>query len=184
MKIQKERKTPKVMLIVILVVAFILAGGAAYWYMDTNGFFKQSGNGIDKQDGNDTQIDKNNDGTTDGDDEKGTDEKPSVEIDDSGKKIAQVVVVDAGEYDTGILEVRAGVTNLTEENGKCEFTFTHNKLSVVRSSNAIFTGTGVDCQTLEIPFKDFPVKGEWQMVVKYTSNTAVGSSQTKMVMIK
>jgi hypothetical protein len=183
MKIQKKKKTPRTVFVVMLIVAFILAGGASYWYLDTNGFFGHSDNETPKQSGNNTADDNDITDDTTIDDKKGNDDKPPIDVDETGKKVAQIVIVDASQYGN-TFEVRAGITNLTEENGRCEFIFTQNGLELIRTSDAIFTGTGTDCQTLEIPIKNFPAKGKWEMVVKYTSVTASGSSQTKTVMVE
>jgi hypothetical protein len=186
MKIQKKKRV-KGALIIALVVVFVLAGGATYWYLDSNGFFgrnddKKTQNASKSEDAPAGQID--NETTTDSDsDKKGNNDKPPVETDSSGKKVAQIVIVDASQYDN-IFEVRAGVNNLAEDNGTCEFTFTRGNNSLSYTSAAIFSGTGIDCQTIDIPVEDFTPKGEWQMVVKYTSPTSAGSSQTKKVMIK
>ncbi|MDR1969884.1 MAG: hypothetical protein LBQ11_00850 [Candidatus Nomurabacteria bacterium] len=182
MKIQKK-KSRKAVLIVLLIVAFILAGGATYWYLDTNGFFGRSDKDTGQQDNDDNQINNGTSNETPSDDNKGNNEKPPVETDSEGKKIARLVIVDASQYDN-IVEVRAGVTNLAEENGKCEFTFTKDTSSLTRTSDAIFSGTGIDCQTLEVPVENFPTKGAWKMVVKYSSATAAGISEIKTINVK
>jgi cytoskeletal protein RodZ len=186
MKIQKKKKASKAVLISVLIVAFVLAGGAGYWYLDTNGFFGRAGkktqdNNKSNNDATSESADKTSDESDDN--KNGNSQKPPVETDDSGKKVAQIVIVDASQYDD-TFEVRAGVNNLTEEGGRCEFVFTQNSQVLTRSSDAIFTGTDVNCQTIEIPVKDFPNKGEWQMVVNYTSSASKGSSQSKTVVIK
>jgi hypothetical protein len=186
MKIQKK-KTSKTVAIVVLVVAFILAGGATYWYLDTNGFFDHSNKETQNEktdDTTDAQADKNTSSDDISNDEnKGQDNKPPTPVDDSGKKVAQINIVDASQYDD-IFEVRAGVTNLTEEGGQCEFTFTRNSDTLTYDSKASFTGTNVNCETLDVPVSDFPSKGEWQMVVKYTSSVSAGASQSRKVVVK
>ena len=187
MKIRKN--TSKTVLIVVLIVLFVVAGGAGYWYLDTNGFFghKDKTTEQEKKPVTDETSDNSTNDQTSVDevgdsDSKGV-EKPPVEVDMNGKKKAVVNIVDASQYDD-TFEVRAGVTNLTEENGKCEFIFTKGSQTLTRSTKAIFSGTRIDCETLDIPVVDFPSRGEWQMIVKYLSATAAGSSQTKMVMVK
>jgi cytoskeletal protein RodZ len=189
MKIQNKKKKSKVILIVILVVAFIVAGGASYWYLDANGFFGNKDKTAEQKEKSKTDVASDNptDGQTPADeigdnDNKGV-EKPPVEVDANGKKKAVINIVDASQYDD-TFEVRAGVTNLTEEGGKCEFVFTKGSQTLTRTTNAIFSGTRVDCETLDILVVDFPAKGEWQMVVKYTSAAAVGSSDSRTVTIK
>ena len=181
MKIQEKKKAPQAVLVVLLIMVVVLAGGAAYWYFDPNGFFGRSNKSV--QDNGDTSHDdgKTDDGSTNN--AKNDDEEKPVETDEGGKKVAELVIVDASQYGD-MVEMRVGVTNLVEENGRCEFTFMRNGVILTRTSDAIFSGTRIDCRTLEIPAKDFPAKGEWQMIVKYTSATAAGSSQTKMVMVK
>jgi len=183
-----KKKAPKTILIVVLVLVFALAGGASYWYLDTNGFFGRTDKQTEanKNSGGDKTTTSNTTETPAGnninDDNKGT-EGPPVPVDENGNKIAQIKIVDASQYDD-TFEVRAGVTNLTEENGTCEFTFTKGSQTLSRTTDAIFSGTSVNCATLDIPIVDFPAKGDWQMVVKYTSTTASGSSDSQKITIK
>jgi cytoskeletal protein RodZ len=189
MKIRKKEKAAKAVLIIALVVAFVVAGGAGYWYLDTNGFFGRKDKETQKQSDENNKTDNSTDNNSPSDEDntgnnaKNEEEKPTTPTDEQGKKIAQIVVVDASQYDD-VFSVRAGVTNLTEEGGNCEFVFTKGQQTLTRASEGIFTGTSVNCQSIEIPIKDFPAKGEWQMVVKYTSNAATGSSNIKTVMVK
>ncbi|MCL2174288.1 hypothetical protein FWH58_03310 [Candidatus Saccharibacteria bacterium] len=190
MKIQKKPKISRTVLIVVLVVVLILAGGITYWYLDTNDFFGRSDKDTKQQDDPDqddetTDLTNDDDVNDDIDDEKkgGNEEKPPALIDDNGKKIAQIRIVDASQYGD-VFEVRAGMNNIMEENGQCSYTFTRNGQTLSRSSEAIFTGTGTDCKTIDIPVSDFPAKGEWQMVVKYSSATSAGTADTRTISIK
>lgn len=181
----KKKKTSKAVIITVLVIVFVLAGGAGYWYLNSNGFFDRSGEETEQTDGDGDTTNVEDKNATDPtlSSSKNDDDKPPVEVDDSGKKVAQVGITYASQ-NGDVVEVRSGVNNIIEESGTCQYIFTQNSLSLTRTNNAIFTGTGMNCETINIPVKDFPAKGEWQMVVKYTSSTAAGTSQTKTVMLK
>ncbi|MCL2280559.1 hypothetical protein FWC31_01585 [Candidatus Saccharibacteria bacterium] len=180
MKIQKKKTMPKPALVALLVVTFVLIAGATCWCLRENGFFDRSNDQTNQHgdQGNDTPGENTND-----DDKKFEEESPT-KTDEDGKKVAQITIVYA-DQDGDMFEVRAGVYNITEETGWCEFVFTNqNGLTLTRTSTAIFTGTGTDCTPIDIPIRDFPVKGEWQMVVKYTSPTAAGASEIKTVVLR
>jgi len=189
MKIQNKKKTPKTALVIVLIVAIVLVGGAVYWYLKSNNFFDHHNDTTKQQSGKDNSqntTNTDNNGTTDNttnNDNKGSDEKTPVEADNSGKKVAQITIVDASQYDN-MFEVRAGMNNITEDSGTCNYTFTQNGQVLNYSSDAIFTGTGTDCKTIDIPVSDFPAKGAWQLVITYSSATATGTSATKTVTVK
>lgn len=91
-----------------------------------------------------------------------------------------IVVVDASQYDK-VVEVRAYVSNILEDGGKCTAVFTRNGTTVSKASNAFRDATTTQCRPIEIPRSEFPTAGEWQVVMKYKSATTSGESAKRFV---
>ena len=97
------------------------------------------------------------------------------------KKSADVVIVDASQYDNTI-EVRAFVSNHVE-GGTCSYRFTRGNNTINKSLPAHADASTSICPMLEVDRSEFPSSGDWQLVVSYESANAKGLSDTKTVTI-
>jgi cytoskeletal protein RodZ len=101
-----------------------------------------------------------------------------VEPQDTNLGLAEVVIVDANQYDNEI-EIRAFVANYIM-NGTCTLTFTRNDLTVKRSVEAYSDATTTPCVNTTIPSSEFSEKGTWELEVRYDSGEIYGSATQKV----
>lgn len=95
---------------------------------------------------------------------------------------ASINIVDATQYGDTV-EVRAYISNVYEDGGRCIATFTMGSSSVTQASTAFKDATTTQCGALDIPRSRFPNSGNWQLVLSYSSSTASGSTPIKTVTI-
>lgn len=107
------------------------------------------------------------------------------QIDESSPQTqnANIVIVDASQYEN-IVEVRAYVSNLYENGGKCTATLTNGNLTVRKASDAFKDATTTQCGAIDIPLSEFSTKGNWNLKVSYSSGSSNGESENKNVSIK
>jgi hypothetical protein len=102
---------------------------------------------------------------------------------DGGKKQVTVFITDATQYedDGGILEVRAFVGEISENDGVCVVSLRKGALEVRRTAGGIGGGTKTDCTTVDIPIGEFKEDGEWKLVVSYSSGKSVGEVEKDVI---
>lgn len=130
----------------------------------------------------------NYDGPTE-EEAKAGDEQKAKEETDEAKDYSSVddnvnfQLSDASQYgDT--FEVRAFVVNVYEE-GTCVATFTKaGQSSVATTSQAFKDATTTQCGANDTPISKFPVKGEWNLTVTFTSSTGKVGKVSQKVSIK
>ena len=94
---------------------------------------------------------------------------------------AQVVIVDASQYDNTI-EVRSFVSNIIE-NGSCTITITNESGSTItRTVDAAAEASTTLCQGIEIDRSEFTTPGIWNVLVKFTGSSSSGEASTSMVL--
>jgi hypothetical protein len=97
---------------------------------------------------------------------------------ESTGNIAEIVVVDANQYDD-IIEVRAFVQNIVEE-GTCTYIFSKDSTEFVKSSPARADASTTPCITLTVPREEFSSSGEWKLTINYSGAAATGSAETSL----
>lgn len=102
--------------------------------------------------------------------------------DGSQKRSPNIVVVDASQYDDTV-EVRAYISNIYEDGGTCEVTFTKGQARITRSTEAYKDATTTQCKPINIPRGEFKSAGQWQVTVSYSSPTASGSGAQQTITI-
>ena len=99
---------------------------------------------------------------------------------------AQVVVTDASyqQFDGNVVEIRAYIANIYEDGGQCTATLTLNGQAVTQTSTGFKDVKTTQCPTISIPRTNFPLAGNWQVIVKYTSTAVTGQSNPQTVVVK
>jgi ABC-type Na+ efflux pump permease subunit len=92
------------------------------------------------------------------------------------------VITYAGQYSDKI-EV-GGYVNVFEDGGICEATFTHGNDNITRKVTAIKNVNSVDCPTISLGTSEFTPKGDWSVIISYTSPNYQGKSDTKNINVK
>lgn len=103
-------------------------------------------------------------------------------VNNAESQTPNIVIVDASQYDD-VVEVRAYVSNIYEDNGECKVTFSRNGQTVSKTSNAFKDARNTQCQPFDIPRSEFPTPGDWRMTLAYSSSTTSGTAPTKTVTI-
>ena len=96
-----------------------------------------------------------------------------------GKKAVTPVITSVYEANGQVI-VSAYVSGIFEDGGTCTATFSQNSASHSVTSSAFANATTTDCQTLSID-KTTLGSGDWQVVLKYSSAAASGSSATRSI---
>lgn len=100
------------------------------------------------------------------------------------RKVATVNLVSASQYSNNF-EVRAYVTGVYEDGGKCEAIFEKGSSTVTFETSAFKDATTLQCGALDIPVERFSsALGDWQMKILYTSGSANGTFGPTTVTIK
>jgi hypothetical protein len=102
---------------------------------------------------------------------------------DPGAKKVEPTVTFAGMRN-GNVEVRSYVSGIYEDGGECEAKFTNGSHVVTRTVEGIRDATYTRCDRILIEPSEFAVKGTWNLVITYSSNTASGKSSVKEVVIQ
>ncbi len=96
---------------------------------------------------------------------------------------ANIVITYAGQYDQDV-EVAFYVSNVYEDDGTCSVTLTNGSLSVTKDTKGFKDVRTTVCPPIVIPRAEFPTAGQWTAVVSYTSQTANGTSEQRIIEIK
>ena len=100
----------------------------------------------------------------------------------AGVKNVEPSITFAGERN-GNIEVRSYVAGIYESNGTCTITFTKGGHKVSRSVDGVKDATYTLCPRVVINRDDFPVSGDWTLVVSYSSPSANGKSESRIIKI-
>lgn len=97
---------------------------------------------------------------------------------------AEIIIVDSSQYDS-TFEIRSYISNIFEDGGSCTVTLTKaNNPTISRTGPATSSATNTQCPKTNIPVSEFTSKGEWQLVITYSSASATGSTPQKAINIK
>ncbi len=99
----------------------------------------------------------------------------------TGEKTVSVIITDAGQYDDKI-EVRAFIPDYYQD-GTCKITITKDSYTVSKSTPAYHDVSTTICTNPLFSRSEFPVSGQWQVVVTYTAAGAKGTSAPKNITI-
>ncbi len=156
----------KIAVILAAVVAIGLVGGA-YWYSHNKNnqadTISQS-----QKDSVEGQLDRNNRVNDRGGEATPgqTDEKTPIT-----PSLTRWAVSD------NTFEAAGFVQGIYESGGNCTYTLTKNSWRITRESSGYKDATTTNCPPVTIPLDEFPEKGEWILVISYSSPTATGSSK-------
>lgn len=92
-----------------------------------------------------------------------------------------VLITDAGQYDD-IIEVRSFMPDYYQD-GVCVITFIKESYQVSKTTPAYRDASSTICTNPLIKRSEFATSGNWQVVVRYSSEGAEGSSEPKIVEI-
>lgn len=164
--IMLKHKTKIVFILSTLVIATLAIGYVIYTKVNTDTQIIQDQNEINYQPP--TEAERSS-----GDERK----KIIDETENNKNNNVEVVIVDAGQYDS-VIEVRAFVQGVIE-GGNCLITFSQGTSRVNRTIPAFIDATTTQCENLTLNRSDFPNSGEWSVVVQYASDSATGISEAK-----
>lgn len=169
-------KTTKILIVSLLVVAI---GGFAHFILN-----KKDTNTDNQQP---TQI-INYNPPTDQEKQAGDDVKKSLaesennQSNNGSSSSVDVLITDASQYGNAI-EVRAFVPNYFKD-GTCTVVFTKGTDKIEKITPAYRDSSTTVCTNPKIDRGEFPVSGDWKVVVIYTSSDVSGMSQTQTIKIK
>lgn len=88
------------------------------------------------------------------------------------------------EQNGSTIEVGSFVSGIFENGGTCTAKFSRGSLSVAKTVAATPEGNSVYCPLFSVPTSEFSQKGEWSVVVSYSSAAASGSSEARKFEVK
>ena len=91
-------------------------------------------------------------------------------------------IVDAGYYNNQV-EVRSYISEIYESSGTCTVTLVKGGSRVVKQVQGVKGATTTDCPVTTVPRSELSV-GAWAVTVSYSSPTASGNSETRIVDVK
>ena len=92
-----------------------------------------------------------------------------------GKKNADVIISSAGLLNDKVI---AGgmVSGVIEQDGDCTYTFSNGNTIITETSSAIANANNTICASVNLDKTRF-IKGEWQVILKYSSEKTEGQSE-------
>lgn len=172
---KSTRKFGKLTLLVISVLILLVAGGLVYHYAHTNdsNTYTPPTNTENPSANPVNQAVSNAAKQRDLEQEKAGSSTSS----SNSTKSVQPVITYAGEI-SGIIKVSSYVP-IFETGGTCTTTFSTGSTSFSRTSSGVQNAQSVVCPTISISSSQFSPKGQWQVVVKYSSSDASGVSNSQ-----
>ncbi len=173
-----KHKNKKIALIVLSVILSLLV---VVWYVLKNDTKTSQTNGtelnqIDYQPPSEEERNAGNSKKEDLGNEVNDDEQNTG--DDSDLQKANVVIVDASQYDE-VIEVRAFVENIVQD-GECTYTLKNTNETIMRTLPANAESSTSPCASLSLNRSEITNTGTWDVTVSYRSIDAYGSSSTAM----
>lgn len=103
----------------------------------------------------------------------------TTELTPSGKQKVTPIITSANQN-----SVSAYVPGIFEENGKCRALFSSGSESFSLESEGFGNVSYTQCAPFSLQVSDFPKKGQWNVVVSYSSGVAEGESQSQQIEVK
>lgn len=171
---KKNRSTKKMVLIGLLIVAVLIAGGVAFKLT------RSSQTTITTDDGQTVnlepateeekqQVDDNKRAIVENDEKNKSNQPPA------GTKRQVSAVITAASVNG----INGYVTGVFEEGGTCRAEFTMNGSSFSKTSTGFQNASYTQCAPITTTPADFPASGKWSVKLVYTSNTSEGASQSQ-----
>lgn len=176
MKNKKPQKTHKVRNIAILcLAAIIVAVGVFFLCMklaDKQSETTEGGiSNINYNDPTDEQIESG----------ESIKEQNQTDEDNQEEKNYTIFISGSGQYDQSI-EVRAYIGGgLIENDGICKFVFKNGNRTLTKNTPAYANVSNTNCENLEVPASDFPISGDWSLIITYSSATTSLSSDSVII---
>lgn len=108
--------------------------------------------------------------------------KTTVDVDESGKKIANPEITILQVEDDKII-VGGAIYNINETGGECLYSFTKSGASLEFKTEILPNPSYISCSTMQIDKNKFTT-GTWSVKIKYKSNAAEGESEAKSITIQ
>ena len=106
----------------------------------------------------------------------------TVEVDDSGLKIAKPVL-NFVSMEGDKIAAGGAVPNINETGGKCTYSFSKDSTKIEFSTNTLPNPSYISCETVRVDASKF-TSGTWTVKIIYKSNTAEGESETQSIKIQ
>jgi len=100
-----------------------------------------------------------------------------------GKKVVKPVITYAGIYNQ-TAEVGGYAPDVFETTATCTANFQNGSKSFTKSVQAVQGANSMDCPVITVNNNEFPVKGNWQVVLSYSSSSASGTSEPKQIQVQ
>lgn len=96
----------------------------------------------------------------------------------TGKQSVNVLITNAGVLN-GQVSASGFVTNIAENDGSCEYIFEKGSTRVTMKTTTLVNATSTTCKTTTFSASELGERGEWTVILKYTSSTSEGTSKAK-----
>ena len=106
----------------------------------------------------------------------------TVEVDDSGLKIAKPVL-NFVSMEGDKIAAGGAVPNINETGGKCTYSFSKEGAKIEFSTNTLPNPSYISCETVRVDANKF-TSGTWTVKIIYKSNAAEGESETQNIRIQ
>ncbi len=172
----REKRNSKTPLIIAIVAALLLIGGAvALAYTQKWGPFAaqdQVIDGVNYGPPTDEEVENSQDAKKDIIDEEDTENEQTGDLKQVNIGVSHSDVIDDN------LEVRAFVSGVVEGTGTCTATLSKTGSQTVSKSGSAFVNASTSqCRPILIPLSEFDQTGDWILVVSYKSSTSTGESE-------
>ncbi|MDB5170458.1 MAG: hypothetical protein JWO35_152 [Candidatus Saccharibacteria bacterium] len=187
-KIKKQSKLNKKILLLALIVIAI-AGGGFYAKLGSDNKVESAKNTAEKQKINydpptaedNKRVDDNKQRIVNQQQQQGA-QTPQ---DTTTKKSVTPIISYAEQTQAGgNIEVGGRVSGVFEDGGTCTATFTQGSKTFVKSSTGVKNVSDVACPALSAAFSEFLATGSWSVTLSYASSTATGSSAARIVEVR
>ena len=171
--------TRKSLVITLILLTLAVTGVIAIWHNSQQKTeSEQSNQSNTNQPQNEADIRNNPKQTDHNQEEPSVDPKPQ-----PTKRQVSPTITNIRDGDRDPITVRAIVGDETK--GTCTLVVTKaGQKTITKSAPLGLVATSYACQGFNIAQKDFPVKGAWEVKVKFISDTAEGTSDTKIIMVE
>lgn len=99
------------------------------------------------------------------------------------KKQVSPQIVNASQTGDEVF-VSATISGLFEDSGTCTLTAVLGDKEIKRTSSGFADATTTSCTPFRLNRSDFPLTGNWSIVISYSSSTAEGASQAGQLVIQ
>jgi hypothetical protein len=182
----KANKSPrkKAPIIIASVIVLVLAGSVAVYALITKPSSdtipaSQQGVNLEKSDAEKAAIQnlKDNPNQKTENNQNDTPTTPT-QTTSSGKRAVNVSLSYA-DIRNGTVTASGGVTNITEDNGTCTYSFVNGSLVVTKTSTTLVNPTSTTCKTVSFPSTELSSNGTWKVTLSYSSTISEGTSNQK-----